>query len=313
MVDNPRPAVRGTAHSWSCAERDVLAEAVDAAPSVHNSRPWRLRVDGPLVELRQTPVSGLDEHDPHGRDQRMSCGAALANLLLAVRHLGLLPIVRREIEPGAARLVATVEAERLGDALPEEQRRYSAIARRRTHRGAFAPEAVPATTLEQVRSAGELEPHESRWISGAEDAAVLGRALAYAARVMRDDLDYQRELSTWLVDEGVPVGIPKESLGQRGLSAVGLATGRTRLPDEEVLAARAERESVLVLCSSGDDPLDHVRIGEAAEAVWLEAVARELAASVMTQPLRLAEVRDRLSSDLGLDAVPHLLMRLGHP
>jgi hypothetical protein len=141
----------------------------------------------------------------------------------------------------------------------------------------------------------------------------VARLLDYAARVFQDNVEYQRELSMWTSVPGEAggdsgVGLSWENLASSGLAAVGLATSRTRIPDESVLAARIERESLLVIGSRGDEPFDHVRTGEAVEHAWLE-----LAASLMTQPLRLDEVRDVLADTLKLAAVPQVLMRFGYP
>ncbi|QIZ38684.1 hypothetical protein [Saccharopolyspora sp. ASAGF58] len=73
--------------AWSAAESAMLGEAVDCAPSVHNTRPWALTIHGRTAQLRERPKL-LAQHDPHGRDRRISFGAALANLVLAIRGLG---------------------------------------------------------------------------------------------------------------------------------------------------------------------------------------------------------------------------------
>ncbi|WP_245761625.1 nitroreductase family protein [Saccharopolyspora shandongensis] len=157
-----------------------------------------------------------------------------------------------------------------------------------------------------------------RWISGGDEALAVVRLLAYAAGAFQGNVDYQRELSLWTNAPGESrgegeLGLAWDDLFSAGLGAVGLATSRTRIPDESVLAARIERESLLVVSSRGDESLDHIRAGEAVEQAWLEATSAGLAASIMTQPLHLEEVRDALAVRLGLSTVPQALMRFGHP
>ncbi|MFR9730047.1 nitroreductase family protein [Saccharopolyspora sp. MS10] len=305
-------------HVWSVPEREVLASAVAAAPSVHNARPWTFVVREHVAELRPHPVDLLDEHDPLGRDRDLSLGAALTNLLLAVEHLGLVPRVDEVAEPGCERAITTVTATHRTEPSEAAERRFAALTHRRSHRGAFPGGRLTDAERASLRAAAGLAPGETRWITGASEALAVARSLSYAARVMHADAAYQRELAHWIVYEdavGGPnpeSGIPESALGWRGLPAVGLVTDRTKLPDEALLASRIEHDSVLVLCGEGDAAGDHVRIGRALQLVWLEATSRGMAASVMTQPLRLGEVRAAIAEELELPGKPHALMRFGH-
>ena len=64
-----------------------LAEAVEhalRAPSVHNTQPWRWRVDAPSVHLYSDASRQLPNIDPDGRDLMLSCGAALHHCVVAL-------------------------------------------------------------------------------------------------------------------------------------------------------------------------------------------------------------------------------------
>ncbi|GAB2668968.1 NAD(P)H nitroreductase [Saccharopolyspora gloriosae] len=295
----------------------MLSEAVGAAPSVHNTQPWTLVLREYLAELHPRQVDLLDEHDPRGRDRAMSFGAALTNLLVAVRHLGRLPHVERAAEPDGEPATAKITTTRQATPSVVDERRFAAIERRRSYRGAFAGGPVTDAERDTLRTAAGLGPDETHWITGGAEALAVARSLAYAARVLHADAEYQRELAHWIVRQdatGEPTpgaGIPENALGRQGLPAVGLVTEHTKLPDESLLASRIEHDSVLVLCGGTDSTVDHVRIGEALQSVWLEATAGGLAVSVMTQPLRLEEVRKAVTEQLGLAGIPHAFMRFG--
>ena len=78
-----------------------LLGAVAAAPSIHNTQPWRLRVAGnDLIELHGDPDRMLWVADPRGRALHLSCGAALLNLRLAIRAAGAKPLVWPLPDPG---------------------------------------------------------------------------------------------------------------------------------------------------------------------------------------------------------------------
>ncbi|MEO7981435.1 MAG: nitroreductase, partial [Sporichthyaceae bacterium] len=69
---------------------DLIA-AVDLArlaPSVHNTQPWRFRVDGDVLTLSRDPARQLEVLDPTGRQQVISCGTALHLARLALRLQG---------------------------------------------------------------------------------------------------------------------------------------------------------------------------------------------------------------------------------
>ncbi|MCC5697369.1 hypothetical protein LH612_29895, partial [Klebsiella pneumoniae] len=141
----------------------------------------------------------------------------------------------------------------------------------------------------------------------------VARLLEYAARVYHDDPGYQRELTMWTQAPRGPRdrGLAAHAFGSSGLSAAGLVTGRTRVPDEATLAKRIQHESVCVLGTGKDTAADHVLTGQALQLAWLEATSRGISGSVLTQPLHLVEVRTGLASELELTMVPHVLLRFG--
>ncbi|MEV0698265.1 hypothetical protein AB0I53_10135 [Saccharopolyspora sp. NPDC050389] len=294
---------------WTPEEVAVLAEAVRRAPSVHNTQPWSLRVQGRAAVLRPRSTPELVQHDPDGRDRRMSCGAAVANLAIAMRGLGWAVDVQWHADDAERDGDATVIGTHRLPATAIDRERRQAIARRVSFRAAFTGRPVPHLARAAVVAAATTQ---ATWVEGPAEEHALARLLGYAARANHDDKSYQRELGAWIApipDEG----LPEDALPARGVSATGLATGATRLPDQEQIARWLAQESVLVFSTITDGPRDQLLAGEAAERAWLEATRLGLVASVMTQPLRLSEVRAGLSVELGLGGVPQLLMRIGYP
>ena len=73
--------------------RRIVAAAA-AAPSIHNTQPWRFRIVGDdLMEVHSDPDRVLWVADARGRALHLSCGAALFNLRLAIRATGAKPLV----------------------------------------------------------------------------------------------------------------------------------------------------------------------------------------------------------------------------
>ncbi|SDP67452.1 Nitroreductase family protein [Actinopolyspora xinjiangensis] len=314
-----RTGTSTTEQGWSSEDVQTLEKAVERAPSVHNTQPWELATSDRTAVLRERSAVALRQHDPEGRDRRLSCGAAVTNLFLAVRALGWAARLRRGPEESGdePELVATVTATQRQQPSVAEGQRYRAITRRSSYRRPFHEQPLAHVAREALLAAGGAADVHARWITGFDEASSVAEMLGYAARVHRKDRHYQRELSMWLVDGQGGVdpggGIASEDLGTEGVAAVGLTGSQSRLPDEQRLAEWIANESIMVLATADDDPAWHLRAGEAMQFTWLTATSLGLAASVITQPLHLTEVRAGLRERLGLPGFPHVLLRFGYP
>lgn len=202
---------------WDPFQRIVrIAEAVDSAPSIFNTRPWYLRPVPPdRVEMRFDPralgggdygpgdLGGRREYDgrrdrwaapgsllrpdPLIREEMISCGAALYNLRLAIRVAGhglavwMLPDVRRD-----ASLLASVEimVGRLKPPTPDEEELYEAIWLRHTSREPYKILPVPMPLLVEMEEAALAERGWLR-IVHRHQARQLLRDAAYAGDVLK--------------------------------------------------------------------------------------------------------------------------------
>ena len=70
----------------------VLNYAV-LAPSNHNTQPWLFEIHGDAIHLFVDRSRALPMTDPEDREMLISCGAALLNLRVAMRHFGVLGAV----------------------------------------------------------------------------------------------------------------------------------------------------------------------------------------------------------------------------
>jgi nitroreductase len=306
-----------TASEWSPGETEVLADAVSRAPSVLNTQPWSLQVRPPEVLLFERTDIVLPFHDPVGRDRAISCGAAVANLQLALRVLGRRSTMSLVPDTGRNTLIARFLLQ--GTCLPAGRERdwFAAISRRISHRHPFARQPVSADHLTRVMRAGSMEGVRVRVLRGRVDLAALADQLEYASAVRQQDQGYQRELSLWTIhDEAAHrygAGIARSSVtGPGSMPSAGMVRPLTALPDRDVLIDRLARETVLLFVSHGDERADHVRSGIALQRSWLASVDVGLAGAVQTQPLHLPEVRTALAERLELEGHPQVLLRVGH-
>jgi hypothetical protein len=68
---------------------DVLVAAAVAAPSMHNTQPWRFEINGGAIDVFIDRSRALPAEDPTGRAVRIAAGATVFNLRCAVAWLGL--------------------------------------------------------------------------------------------------------------------------------------------------------------------------------------------------------------------------------
>ncbi|MFD8500524.1 hypothetical protein [Amycolatopsis sp. NPDC059657] len=119
-----------------------------AATAAQDSRAVHIRCTATIIELSA---------DPARRAVVLACGAALLNLRLAIRALGVLPMVQLVPDPDRPDLLAVVRP--LGKLVvtPAERRLTNAIPRRRTARAPFTGRAVSLPVLNGLRQAAKAE------------------------------------------------------------------------------------------------------------------------------------------------------------
>jgi nitroreductase len=291
---------------------DACIRAATAAPSVHNSQPWRFRVAGRGIDVLADPRRRLAVLDPRGRELVMSVGAAVFNLRVALRHQGWLPVVRL-FPGGEPELVARVAAGRPAAPDPAVRALAAAVFQRHTHRGPFTATAMPASLVDELTAAAAAEGAVLTVLDPARRNAVF--ALAHAAQErLRTDRDYLSELATWTAwRPGRTDGVPPQALGPP--DAVGLLPLRdftASQPSHDDTAARFEPHPwIAVLTTAGDEPAHWLRAGQALQRVLLTATVRGVAAQPITQPLEVPALR-RLVSDTGAGHHAQAILRLGY-
>jgi hypothetical protein len=291
----------------------TVVALANRAPSVHNSQPWRWRIGPSSIHLFADPARALPATDPEGRDLRISCGAALHHLRVALLAAGLAGRVRRLPDPAHPGHLAAVEptpAQPTADDLALAR----AIETRRSDRRVFSTWPVPAEFLtDLVRAAGAegavlrvLDREEQRWRVGQLVE------LAGVEQALTPGLD--EETAEWtgrgrFAPEGVPAqnvpGTPEGTVPVRHF-----AGGDQR--QNELGAEESDGTVLAVLATPTDTPVDQLRAGEALSAVLLTATRYGLATDPISQPLEVPATRAELRRVcLEGEGEPQVLLRLG--
>jgi hypothetical protein len=296
-------------------QAEQLVRAGLAAPSMHNTQPWRIDLEG---DHRLAISVDWERHvaigDPDGRGLYLATGAALLNMRLAAHALGHELIVHLRPDPDTPQLLATVEIAGPATASLEDQALAQEISRRHTNRNPFRDVAVPQRIRDRISRASEMEGATLRKLTQHETDRTLA-LVRHADRRLRDNRRYFNELGYWTgSDEDRPDGVPASALGPLG-------KGRTiPLPDLGLAVAHVERDvaefekspEIYVLATSNDDPTAWISAGRALERALLTASVHGVSASFLYQPMQLPEQRARLRAMTVSSAYPQMVLRFGY-
>ncbi|MFC3454942.1 nitroreductase [Amycolatopsis speibonae] len=286
---------------------EVLARAAVSAPSTRRGRPWSLA----LPERRAEVMEHVDPARPSSpsdrRDQLISCGAVLANLVLGVRVLGWDARVSVATEAEAP-LAGVVAVTRRSPPSAHDLHGYSAISRRTSHDAEFSRVPVAPDLMARIvrRASGDVlcrvvHPGELRPLANLLEAAAESvrnepelKVWTDAWHIRRADVRYSPSAEAWS---------PWAEVVRSG----------PLIPAGVKLADRLKKETLVVFCAATEGRPEVVSTGVAMESLWLAAVESGLAASTLTRPLRVPRIRSRLIAELALPGAPGLIMRLGYP
>jgi nitroreductase len=293
---------------------DELGHAVEAAiraPSLHNSQPWRFRLrDGGIdvcVDRDRLP-------DIPARDwaARISCGAAIYNLRLALAIVGKPAEVRLRPYPLGPDVLAHLIPDDPRPPSGAEKVLYQAIGRRHSNRAPFSTAPVPPDVRFRLVQAARAEAGWLEMVIGTSAVGALAEIAHAANRVLDRDPEYTEELARWIrhqvAPDGVPVGAagyatePQDLLPLRAFGARTRARGRDYEPEP----------LVAVLGVQGDSAADQVSAGQALQRVLLTATDAGLAVSMLSQPIEVPAAREQLRLALGRYGAPQMVLRIGY-
>ncbi len=297
----------------------VVAAAV-WAPSVHNTQPWWFSAARQEISLHADAGRQLTVADPRGREMMISCGAALFTARLALRSLGYIPETSVLPDPGRPLLVARVSWQRRAAATEHEQRLFSQVRRRRTHRGGFDPLPLSPDLLAVLRAGAERDRAMLRIITEEGNRAVLAAVVETAERALRFDNAYVRELARWAPPPGSTRrdGVPYTAYPARSerirphFPGRDFAHGRGWGLSLSIPSAAPRSAGVVcLLTTAGDRPLDWVNAGQALQRALLANATCGVAAALHSQPLEHARLREFIRIQLSDGNYPQLVLRFG--
>jgi nitroreductase len=292
--------------------RECLRAAI-AAPSIHNTQPWRFhpRADG--IDVYADHTRRLAVLDPTGREVLLSVGAALFNLRVAILAHGWTPQTRLVAGAENAGPVAHVD---LGQPTPPSdtvRMLAQAIPHRHTNRRPFSESCVPPDVVTEFVDAAAVEGGHLGVADARTRAAILN-LVRLAERHARAEPSYWRELAEWTRQSPHRRdGVPPEAYGPwSAMETVPIRDFGLIEPARQRRVATFEPEpTIAVLYTAGDSPRDWLNAGQALERTLLTATVRGVATTLMTQPIEIPALRTLLTGTAA-GLVPQAIVRFGY-
>ncbi len=268
----------------------ALAEAAGVgglAPSIHNTQPWRWRVDGDTLELYAEPPRQLPASDPGGRMVVLSCGAALHHARTALAALGWRVEVDRMPVPGRPGLLARLRLSGRLAVTREAMRSLHTIRFRHTDWRPVADTPVTSGAIDAIRVAVEVE---HAWLHTLRPSDVLDLATAADRAQTLEEFDpqWREEIAYWA----------------RGTRVDGFGVPDATVHDDATVYA--------ILFGTEDTPSAWLHAGEALSAAWLTAIEHGLSVLPLSAVAEVETTRVILRRLLAQLGDPFLVLAFGH-
>ena len=305
-----------------------VAAVAGEAPSVHNTQPWRFRIEDGQFDLFADRTRQLNHLDPTGRLLTISCGAALDHAQLAIRGLG--HTFNVQIFPDGLDAPESDHVARLTIAGTDhlapttgEWALLQAVTERSSYRGNFR-QRLQGPLLEELHNAAADAGCNLYRVERPGQRAEVAGLIRTSEAMLEADPDFFRELRHWRAGEtGSDDGIPGSALGigRAGASEAAFPPRDFGLDDRgpDLLGLSASGEEipvppdVLAIWTTGDGAADWLRAGGALSRLLLTATCAGAAAGLLDQPLEVPQIRSRLTAALGVRGVVQVLLRIGYP
>ncbi|MEY9875593.1 hypothetical protein ABH931_005097 [Streptacidiphilus sp. MAP12-33] len=307
-----------TIAALDAAVLEELVSAAVAAPSMHNTQPWRFRLNAPThtVEIRAALDRELRAEDPEGRGLHVSVGAAAFNLRLAVAHRGWEPVLRLLPDRREPQLLASVRlagrSPTAGDIRGADL--YEQIWRRHTSRRPFSPQSIPRALRTELVEAARAEGAVLHLPDAGEARRLLVLTREAEVRSLTDQA--RRDESRDWIRPGAATGfgIPPEALGPQD------TTGHLPMRDFSGLRPPTHLPSqpfephpqLAVLATAHDRPADWLRTGLALQHVLLLATREQVRTSMLHQAVEWPDLRWMLRDPHNGPEHVQMIVRLGY-
>lgn len=282
------------------------------APSLHNTQPWRLVVDGSGVHLHLDPSRVVTATDRSSREAVISCGVLLDHLRVAMAAAGWATSVDRFPNPNDPDHLATLQFSPMDFVTDAHRRRADAILARRTDRLPMAGYA-DWDAFEKLLRLRLPDGPVHLDVLAEEMRADVAEAAALTESLRLYDSAYHAELAWWTTPFATEDGISQSALisaAETERVAVGRSFPVTAHSDRRP-SVQDDSATLVVLSTDGYSRADALDAGEALSVLLLECTLSGLSTCPVSHVTELHASRNIIGTLIGRDACPQLLVRIG--
>jgi hypothetical protein len=303
---------------------DVRAalEVAVRAPSIHNTQPWRWRLDSDGLSVLADRERQLAVADPDGHSLVLSCGAALCLTEVGLRAQGWQIETDTLPDPGDADLLARIRP--IGQGAPSEHdvTWAEAALRRRCDRRPFAEREVGEVDFDAIEAAASDTRARVDFPVREDERIELAVAVSWADRIERDDHAYIEEMTHWLRDpevhalaDGIPVDVvphvPSEHPRRTDVPFRDFEVG---MPGRQMVERDVDEHPLIsVVLTDFDNAADHLAAGHSMMRLMLQAQTMGLSTCPLSQAVDFAAFRSRVQQVMGWVGYPQIMLRVGYP
>jgi hypothetical protein len=308
------------------ATRVLVAAATDAAlaPSIHNTQPWRWRIDGGVADLYADTRRQLSVADPDRRLLTLSCGAALNQACVALAAAGVAVDVTRLADPddsdhSAGRMPGPADPDHLAritvtgrtPVTETAVRLYQSAEDRFTDRRPLLDEALSDEAVAALRATAGTFGIALKSLTRAQ-VIDLASATSQAQDGQIDDAAANTELDAWTgTHRPADAGIPDANIPDRPVPTTVPMRDFGHLGSLAVPAGHDNAATYMILYGLAEQPRSWLRAGEALSAIWLTATEHQIALLPLSAAVESPATRQRLHRILAGLGYPYLALRLG--
>lgn len=210
----------------------LLVRAAILAANPHNTQPWRFAVSSSSIDIYVDLARNTGAMDPFRREQQISLGCALENLLIAAQAKGYSPRLAMLPNPNDPTLIAHVD---LGSGLESNHALYQAIPKRHTSRAPFdTSRRLSQEMLAALDSAvADIPGAAVVWISSDAPMRQIGQLIVEGAQAFAADAQQSLDSFRWWRDSWSDIQRYKDgmTLDCSGVSPLLIALGKILPPE----------------------------------------------------------------------------------
>jgi len=293
----------------------IVRNAVKS-PSGHNTQPWLFAKEDDVISIKPDLSRALPIADPDHRELFISLGCAAETAMIAAGFYG----YRTVLEINGFSTDFSIKISLKKNDRIDQPALFSYIAARQTTRNLFADKPISNEDIAALINVGGGD--NIRFFIGQNEIQKLSPFITEANAIQMSNPKFKSELIQWMrfsekeamhKGDGLYTacsGVP--SFGRVPGSFV-LKNFVTAKSENKRLLKQLEKTAAVAIFTTPGNALENwIQTGMVFQRFALTATKLGLNHSYINSPCQIAQVRDRMMNDLGLDGFPQLLIRLGY-